>query len=314
MTISAYRLEETGLRSMDPREDLSGALWIDFYNPGKADAERMRALGFEIPRLQDMSQIEPSQRLTRRGGADMLTVMLTEPSGDGDDSFAPVTLMLREGCVVTVRFRGPNLWNGFSLAGRRTPGDVAVALLALGVGHIADVLENWDRELDRTAQLVFKDEAMEDAEDLRGLIRATGRMGEALSDIRLNLLILRRTLVHLDQLRAEGRVAFSRKAGLKTADRDVEALTVHADALAGRVSLAIDATMGLISLSQNDNARYYSLVATIFLPATLIASIFGMNFDEMPMLHWIAGFEVSLGLMAASSAAILLFFVLRRWL
>ncbi|WP_138465643.1 CorA family divalent cation transporter [Poseidonocella sp. HB161398] len=314
MTISAYRVEETGLRSLDPKGDLSEAMWIDLYNPGKADAERMRSLGFEIPRLKDMGQIEPSQRLTRKGEADMLTVLLTEPGGDGDESFAPVTLMLDATRIVTVRFHGPNLWNGFSLARRFTPGDVAVALIALGVGHIADVLENWDRELDKTAQQVFRDEAMEEAAELRGLIRATGRMGEALSDIRLNLLILRRTLVHLEQLRAEGRVEFSRKQGLKNADRDVEALTVHADALNGRVSLAIDATMGLISLTQNDNARYYSIVATIFLPATLIASIFGMNFEDMPMLHWLAGFELSLVLMVGSSLAIFLFFLLRRWL
>ena len=116
------------------------------------------------------------------------------------------------------------------------------------------------------------------------------------------------------QVRADGRVPITRRQMLKRLDRDVEALTVHADYLTGRVNLAIDATVGLISLHQNDNARVFSVIATIFLPATLIASIFGMNFEVMPWLHWPHGFESSLILMVVAAVAIVLTFVFRRWL
>lgn len=313
MTVAAYVIRDGRLASIDPRGDLSQAVWIDLFKPGRADSERILELGIQIPRLEDMGQIEPSQRLTRRDEVDGITVMLTEPTGDGNDSFHPVTFLHTAERLVTVRFHGENLWNGFSLINRVTPGDVMVALLSLAVGHIADVLENCDRDLDRIAQQVFNEGASGQKVELREIIRGSGRMGEALSEIRLNLLILRRSVVHLEQLRAEGRCTYSRKQGLRTIDRDIDALTVHADFLSGRVGLAVDATMGLISLSQNDNSRYYSIVATIFLPATLIASIFGMNFDDIPLLHAVGGFEISLVLMGVASAGIFLYFLFRRW-
>ena len=313
MSVAAYTAIEDRLQSIDPKGDLSGAVWIDLYKPGKADADRIAELGVTIPRLKDMGQIEPSRRLTRREEVDGITVLMTEPSGDGDDSFAPVTFLFTQTKLVTVRYHAERLWDGFTLTRRTTPGDVLAALLLLGVGHIADVLEAWDRELDVSARDIFKEDALK-APDLRRKIRASGRMGEALSDIRLNLLIIRRAVVHLEQLRAEGRVSFSRKQAIKTLDRDVEALTVHADYLEGRLNLAVEATMGLISLAQNDNARIHSIVATIFLPATLIASIFGMNFEWMPFLDWQFGFDISLGLMVAAACALLGILIYRRWL
>lgn len=318
MRVSAYTCQEGRLTSMDPSGDLSEAMWIDLFKPGKADYERIKELGILIPRLRDVEQIEPSQRLQRIGETEMITVLLSTPfSGTrspGTRGFGPVIFLLHKDRLVTVRYHGEDLWHGFTLDNRSTPADVLVALLSLGMGHMADVIEFWDRALERLSQEVFEAPEAANSAQLKQAIRTAGALGDDLSFVRLNLLIIRRALAHLDEVRADGRAQLSRKQAQKRLDRDLEALTVHTDYLSGRVTLAIDATVGLISLAQNDNARIFSVVATIFLPATLIASIFGMNFDVMPLLHLAHGFDISLLLMGAAAAVIVLLFVYRRWL
>jgi magnesium transporter len=96
--------------------------------------------------------------------------------------------------------------------------------------------------------------------------------------------------------------------------RDVQALGVHADFVASRVAMVTDATLGMINLAQNATVRIVSVVAALFLPPTLIASIYGMNFDGMPELHWTFGYPMALGLMIASALVTYLFFRWRNWL
>ena len=96
--------------------------------------------------------------------------------------------------------------------------------------------------------------------------------------------------------------------------RDITALEVHADFLSQRVALATDSTLGMINLAQNMTVRIVSVVAALFLPPTLIASIYGMNFEVMPELQWVAGYPFALALMLASAIGTYLFFRWRRWL
>jgi magnesium transporter len=89
---------------------------------------------------------------------------------------------------------------------------------------------------------------------------------------------------------------------------------VHADFLSSRVALASDATLGMINLEQNSTVRIVSVVAVLFLPPTLIASVYGMNFEFMPELAFTWGYPMALGLMLASAAGTYLFFKWRNWL
>lgn len=312
MSTACYAQCDGRLRTLEPQA-LEAAMWIDFHNPGRADRERMGELGIDLPRPEELESIEPSARLYRGDTGDVITVNLSEP-GERGETFGPVSFILHGAQLITVRYHSPQLWYGLALTDIGSKGDLLAALLTLSVGHIADALEARDRRLDRLTNQVFAQSAKTSPARLRRLIRESGRMGEELSEIRLNLLILRRALVHLDQLRSESRISFSGKAAMRNLDRDVEALTVHADYLGGRVTLAIDATVGLISLAQNDTARIYSVVAVLFLPATLIASVFGMNFADMPMLGSDWGFDIALLLMLVAAAAIFVLFLIRRWL
>ena len=96
--------------------------------------------------------------------------------------------------------------------------------------------------------------------------------------------------------------------------KDIQALGVHADFLSSRVSLATDATLGMISLAQNDTVRILSVIAALFLPPTLIASAYGMNFVNMPELSRPWGYPAALLLMIGSAAVTWIILKWRRWM
>ena len=80
------------------------------------------------------------------------------------------------------------------------------------------------------------------------------------------------------------------------------------------MNFLLDATLGLISLEQNQIIKIFSVAAVVFLPPTLVASIYGMNFDHMPELSWPFGYPFALALMAISAVVPYLFFKRKGWL
>ena len=100
----------------------------------------------------------------------------------------------------------------------------------------------------------------------------------------------------------------------RTAIRDVQSLEEHASFLSNKVQFLLDATLGLIGMEQNDIIKVFSVVAVVFMPPTLIASIYGMNFRHMPELEWQFGYPMALALMVVAAVAPYLFFRWKQWL
>ena len=101
---------------------------------------------------------------------------------------------------------------------------------------------------------------------------------------------------------------------LEIAERDVRSLMEHDGHLTQKVAFLLDATLGLISNQQNKIIKIFSVVAVVFLPPTLVASIYGMNFEHMPELDWLAGYPFALALMVVSAIAPYFFFKHKGWL
>ena len=135
-----------------------------------------------------------------------------------------------------------------------------------------------------------------------------------MSHCRLSLLTLERALGFFLLTLEERGVAEAIRPSVAGLLRDIQSLEVHGDHLSGRVAQATDATLGMINLAQNTTVRIVSVVAVLFLPPTLIASIYGMNFRLMPELEWVLGYPVAMGLMLASAATTYLFFKWKKWL
>jgi len=318
----AYRLDGPRLERIGVDAPLAEAIWIDLYRPQPEQSARMFSeLGIEVPTLEDMEEIEISNRLYREAGKDYMTVILPGSRPDGAQVSGPVTFILTPDRLVTVRHHAPRPFETFpTRADRSSAGCATQQRLFLGlveeiVARFADLLEGIGRTLDTTAAKVYAGARQALSLDaLEESLRSTGREGEALSRVRLGLLSVERMLSVFALWNEDLASDKALRGHVKSMVRDMQALEIHADFLSGRVGLATDTTLGMINLSQNQTVRIVSVVAVLFLPPTLIASIYGMNFDVMPELDWVLGYPMALGLMGLSALASWVYFRWRGWL
>lgn len=317
----AYRLAGKRLERLMPQDDIAQAIWIDLYRPLDGQIAKVRALGVDVPTLEDMEEIEISNRLFHEHGVDNITVVLPGLSLDKTRIEGPVTFLLASDRLVTVRHHAPRPFETFpdradkGSTGCETPERLLLGLIEEIIARLADLMEETGGDLDDVARLVFGAATdRPDPDQLQNALRRIGREGEQLGRVRLALLTVERALSYFGQSVEARPDGAALKTLVKGQMRDVQALAVHSDFLSNRVSLATDATLGMINLDQNRTVRIVSVVAALFLPPTLIASIYGMNFAAMPELHHPWGYPIALGLMFASAAATYLYFKWRGWL
>jgi magnesium transporter len=104
------------------------------------------------------------------------------------------------------------------------------------------------------------------------------------------------------------------KARIRTAARDVISLADHVTYLSNKIVFLLDATLGMINIEQNNIIKIFSIAAVVFLPPTLVASAYGMNFEFMPELKWVFGYPFAIALMVISAVVPYLFFKWKGWL
>ncbi len=101
---------------------------------------------------------------------------------------------------------------------------------------------------------------------------------------------------------------------LQAMQRDVLSLSDHATYLTNKITFLLDAMLGVVTIEQNNIIKIFSIAAVVLMPPTLIASIYGMNFQDMPELDWIGGYPLALLLMLLAAALPYLYFKWRKWL
>lgn len=318
--LHAYRHATGQLVALSPEDALTDAVWIDLHSPRPEEVAAVNALGVEVPTLADMEEIEVSNRLYRENGVDYLTVVLSGHSDGNQPISGPVTFILQAQRLITVRHHRSRPFETYATRADKvgpgcSNGDlVFLSLTEEIIGRLADLLESVGRNLDELSRAAFGgDQPPPDV--LRLALHKLGRDGNLIGIVRLALLTMERALSFFS-LSLEGRAggSLALKPQVKSLFRDIQALEVHCDFLSQRLGLASDATLGMINLAQNSTVRIVSVVAVLFSPPTLIASIYGMNFAHMPELGQSWGYPAALGAMLASSLGTWLFFRWRRWL
>ncbi len=316
----AYRPRAGRLFPLDSGQPLAEAIWIDLYRPMPTQATAVADLGVQVPTLADMEEIEISNRLYRENGLEVMTVVLPGLSESRSPTSGPVTFILAPERLVTVRHHAPRPFETYperadkSGPGCDRPERVFLGLIEDIIGRLADLLEGVGRSLDGVAGSVYRPVPGKDrAQVLQAALEQAGQEGELLSRLRLALLTLERAISFFGQGLADRGDAALRPM-VKGLMRDLQALEVHADFLGQRVALATDATLGMINLAQNVTVRIVSVVAALFLPPTLIASVYGMNFAHMPELAQPWGYPAALMLMLASAVGTWALFKWKRWL
>jgi magnesium transporter len=103
-------------------------------------------------------------------------------------------------------------------------------------------------------------------------------------------------------------------AQLKSMQRDVQSLSDHATYLTSKITFLLDAMLGVVSLEQNNIIKIFSVAAVVLMPPTLVASIYGMNFKQMPELDWAVGYPLAIGVMLLAAVLPYYFFKWKKWL
>lgn len=315
----AYRNDSGKLVPSAPQD----ALWLDLCKPDAAEVAAVLPFVPEIPTLEDLEEIEISARLYREDGFDVLTVLV--PGLSREDGVTPVTgpvaFILGKGHVVSVRYHTPRPFEtyapradkvGLGCAG---PERVFLGLCEEIIGRIADLLEGSGKALDGITRAIFTTEGMgPEAAVLQKALETSGRQSDMVGNCRLSLLTIERALGFFRVGLEERGMIEPLKATIIGLSKDIQSLEVHGDYLSSRVAQATDATLGMINLAQNTTVRIVSVVAVLFLPPTLIASIYGMNFRLMPELNFAFGYPMALGLMVASAVVTYCVFKWKKWL
>jgi magnesium transporter len=195
---------------------------------------------------------------------------------------------------------------------------VFTVLLEAMVDYGADRLEQIGSALGLVSQRIFGAPGQVPPKR-RNLTRAMhhhlitiGQVGEQLSRIRESLLGLGRIVSFVADTAADW-LAPELRVRLRTARHDLASLTDFESHLSGKTQFLQDATLGLINTEQNDIFKVLTIVSVVGVPPTLIASIYGMNFEGMPELHWHYGYAFGLSLILLSTLMPILWFKWRRW-
>jgi len=178
------------------------------------------------------------------------------------------------------------------------------------------VLERASSEFTDISSAVFQraEPGKPPVSDFREILRAIGKKGDLTSNITECLASLERMFGFLADISDRYTADSGLLTRIRTLSHDCRSLIQYADSLTHKIGFLLEATLGLINIEQNAIIKIFSVAAVVFLPPTLIASIYGMNFKVMPELDWPLGYGFALVLMVASAVLPFWYFKRRRWL
>ncbi len=318
---------------------LDDAVWLDVIRLEKEEESALEsALGIDVPTLDEMSEIELSSRLYSEDDAYFLTANMLSRT-DGDRVFlSPITFILHGKQILTLRYEEPRAIDAFIArclkSGTHSPDQILIGILDGMIERIGDLLERAGNELDALSEEVFFSQApaktraaaiaTKDVKagrkakapqcDYQAVLVQVGNKGDLLSKIRDSLVSLQRLLAFASGLATERKPGKLIESRIRALTVDVQALSDHTGFLTQKINFLLDATLGMINIQQTAIIKIFSVAAVVFLPPTLIASIYGMNYKHMPELNWAFGYPMALGLMVMSAVLPYFFFKWRGWL
>jgi magnesium transporter len=323
--LKVYQQQNGGLKGLvlsDTDPIPADAVWIDLFSPTNEERRKVGdLLGVEMPTRADMEEIEISSRLYQEGGGIFLTALVISNS-DSDNPVADVvSFVLTRDKLVTIRYIDPQPFKTFAARCERGNANpqraemVLMALLDVIVDRMADVLERAGAEIEVISKDIFQphEGKVLQSKDFQNVLQRLGRKHDLTGKMRESLLSISRVLSFLTPA-MEGKPNKEARTHIKTMTRDVQSLQDHTSFLGGKLNYLLDATLGLINIDQNNIIKIMSVASIVFLPPTLFASIWGMNFHFMPELGESIGYPIALVVIVISGILPYVWFKRRGWL
>jgi magnesium transporter len=306
----------------DALADFANVVWFDLASPTPEEESLIeQRFGIDIPTREEMLEIEVSSRLYIEDDHVFMTASLPARTDSDNLLIGPVTFVLANGQLITLRYHEPRAFKTFPQRAEKvalgcTSGAIVlVYLLEATSDRIADILERAELEVDGLSRNIFAAEPETSVRpDLRKVLLEIGRKGDLCSHVRDCLLSLQRLGGFFGQVLTQRNADKELRGRVRTLSRDAAALGDHASFLSQKITFLLEATLGMIAIEQNNIIKIFSIAAGVFLPPTLIASIYGMNFRVMPELGWAYGYPLAWVIMGVSALLPLWYFKRRGWL
>lgn len=302
------------------------AIWIDLLSPTAAEEEAVeRATGVDLPTKAELQEIEMSSRLYQEGSARYMAATVMSKADQPHAEAEAIAFVVSPPLLLTLRYTDPFAFGAFANRAMRQQGlvegggeTILAGLLEAIVDRAADILEHVTIDLDRLSREVFRARVAgagraQPGVDLEEAVRRLGRSEDLTSKVQDSLSSITRLLTFFGVAMA-GEVKKDYKARLKVITRDAHSIQEHATSLAQKGNFLLDATLGLINIEQTKIIKIFSVASVVFLPPTLIASIYGMNFKFLPELSLSLGYPMAIAMMIASAVLPYLYFKRKGWL
>ncbi|MCZ0736108.1 magnesium/cobalt transporter CorA [Phreatobacter sp. AB_2022a] len=322
---NAYAVENEALVRIDTTPDAvpANVKWVDLLQPVQGEDKLLeKCLGIEIPTREEMLEIEPSSRLYVDHGVRYMTATLLCNTELGAPKLTQISFVLSPTRLITVRYDTPKPINLFLNRSQKpgslqaSPEAIMTGLLDTIVDRIADILERVGEEIEQASSRIFSGGhgARGASETFQDVLQTLGTKGELVSKARESLVSINRLVLFLATEIEGSKVSKEVRALLKSQSRDAESLTQHCDSLAAKITFLLDAVLGLIGIEQNNIVKIFAVLSVVFMPPTLVGTIYGMNFKAMPELGWDFGYPMALILMILSGVVPYWWFRKKGWL
>ncbi len=314
--LTAFLLENNRLVQhsvYDLSELTESVLWVDLIRPTREEQNLIQeAYGQVLPTPDELSEIEASARCYEDEDGLHIHAYFLHDMEDRPKTIT-VAFTLNKGRIFTFHEEELLPFRVFRMRARRQPGyatdalSILLGLFETNVERLADILEEMHAALEVANGLVFET----NEKDLRDFLGELTHVEDLNGKARLSMMDGQRVLSYLLRHTV---LSSTQELQLREILADIKSLLTHSSFLFEKVRFLLEATMGIINVEQNKIVKIFTVMALVFMPPTLIASIYGMNFHGMPELSWKYGYLYSLGLMVTSVALAFWFFRKKGWL
>ena len=291
-------------------------IWIDVIDPEEEELIWIKeAFGVLLPELDDLGDLEASARYFEAddGHMHIRTDFLLDEEETSRN--VRVAFVMTKQVLFSIHDEDLPVFRLVRLRARLRPGsvsnakDVLLDLYSTDAEYSADALEEVYENLEQAGKRVLSDDISDKdaAEVLETIAKeedTNGRIRRNVMDTRRALSFLMRSKLFSDEQQEEARQIL----------RDIDSLENHTAFLFDKINFLMDATVGFINLNQSKIIKIFSVVSVALMPPTLLASIWGMNFQHMPELTETWGYPVAILSMVISAILPLSFFRHKGWL
>lgn len=311
-TLKQGKLEQHKNMPHEEMAALTNIVWVDLQSPSQQEKEFIeKTYHIEFFTYQEVQEIESSSRFLET--EETIEINLGFISPDVELSVQNVTFILKDSILFTYRQGDIKT---FAETVRRLKSmnaetkehglDIFLALLETRIDSDADLIEGVNRRVNAISkELIARRSLKED------LLLGIAQLQENTMLLHETITEKQRVVSSLIRIPEFNKIENER---LKVIMKDIGSLLQHAQFSSERLEYLQNTFLGLVNIEQNTVIKIFTVVTVVFMPPTLIASIYGMNFKFMPELHWLAGYPFAISLMILSSMAFLWYFKRKKWL